>query len=225
MVALVDPGTVGLAGLDLELELHRSLLLLPGNVESRVREHPEHGDVLGQDDGDEPLDAVCGRKGGQLLEQSRPDAPALELVRNCERDLGLRRVPKPVVGRNRDHALVAFGRQRPDQGAAVRPVRLEDMLDEGRGESGDPLEPQVEALQREALEEGQEPRTVGGRRCAEPERAPVSEDDVEGLHLHGHSSGIMPRDRARWVRSFSAREVGGPADALRRLAFEHEAGT
>ena len=66
VVALVDPSAVvGLAAIS-NSKLDRSFLEPPDDVEARVREHPQHRHVLGQNDRDEPLDALAGRQGGQL---------------------------------------------------------------------------------------------------------------------------------------------------------------
>jgi hypothetical protein len=193
VVALVDPGAVGRARRDLELELDRSLLEPPDDVETCVRKDPQHGQVLGQDDGDEPLDAADGREGGQLLEEPRPDPPPLELVCHRERDFGLGGITKPVVRRDRHDALASVRSQRPDQSATVRPVGLEGSVDEARRNFRHPVEAEMDALGREALEERQDLRAVRGHRGTETERAPVSEDHVERLRLYRHGPEMMPR--------------------------------
>ena len=136
--------------------------------------------------GDEALDAVRGGERGELLEQARADAAALELVGDGEGHLGGRRVAQPVVGRHRHHALASVRRERPDQRAAVGPVRVERVADQRGRERREPVEAQVEALRGEALEEREERGPVGLGRRAEPERAPVLEDDVEHLRFRGH---------------------------------------
>ena len=186
VVALVHPRAVGLAGRDRELELHRPLGEPPRHVEARVAEDPQHGDVPGQHLGDEALDAVRGGERRELLEQARADAAAVELVGDGEGHLGGRRVTQPVVGRHRHHALASVRRERPDQRAAVGPVRVERVADQRGRERREPVEAQVEALRGEALEEREERGPVGLGRRAEPERAPVLEDDVEHLRFRGH---------------------------------------
>ena len=186
VVALVHPRAVRLAGRDRELELHRPLGEPPRHVEARVAEDPQHGDVPGQHLGDEPLDAVRGGERRELLEQARADAAALELVGDGEGHLGGRRVAQPIVGRHRHHALASVRRERPDQRAAVGPVRVERVADQRGRERREPVEAQVEALRGEALEEREERGPVGLGRRAEPERAPVLEDDVEHLRFRGH---------------------------------------
>ena len=186
VVALVHPRAVRLAGGDRELELHRPLGEPPRHVEAGVAEDPEHGHVPGQHLGDEPLDALRGGERRELLEQARADAAALELVGDGEGHLGGRRVAQAVVGRDRHDALASVRRERSDQRAAIGPVRVERVADERGGERGQPVEAQVEALRREALEERQERGPVGLGRRAEPERAPVLEDDVEHLRFRGH---------------------------------------
>ena len=132
------------------------------------------------------LDAVRGGERRELLEQARADAAAVELVGDGEGHLGGGRVTQPVVGRHRHHALASVRGERPDQRAAIGPVRVERVADQRGRERREPVEAQVEALRGEALEEREERGPVGLGRRAEPERAPVLEDDVEHLRFRGH---------------------------------------
>ena len=191
VVALVDMGAVCLGRSDGELELEDSLLELAGDIEPGVPEDAQHASVLGQDDRNEPLDAVSACEGRQLLEQPRSDPSTLELVRHRERNLGLGGITEPVIGRDRDDAVATVRAQSPDQRAALGPVRIQDPLDERRCERGHAVEAEVKALGREPLEERQQRIGVGVDRRAQPERASVPEDDVEGLRSHRVAT-IMP---------------------------------
>ena len=93
MIALIHVRDVRPRRLDIEAHLDLAAFDLTCEPEARVLEHPQHRAVSRHHDGDESLDAhACGEP-GQLLEQSRPYAVALELVGNRERDLRRRRVP------------------------------------------------------------------------------------------------------------------------------------
>ena len=78
------------------------------------------------------------------------------------------RVPKPVVGRDRDHTLGTVTRKCPDQRAAFVPVRLEDGLDEAGVTAEHPLEARVGLAGERALEEprGARPSAAAGGQAA-----------------------------------------------------------
>ena len=106
VVALVDSRAVALGRLDREPHLDHAAFERARRHEAGVREHREHRVVLGQDLGDERLDAVGGGALRQLLEQPGADALALELVGDGECRLGRLRVAEADVVPDADDALV-----------------------------------------------------------------------------------------------------------------------
>ena len=88
-------------------------------------------------------------------------------------------------------------RERPDQCAAVGPVRVERVADQRGRERREPVEAQVEALGGEFLEEPKERGRVAHGRRTEPQGAPVLEDDVEDLRIrcHGPHHAVPGRPR------------------------------
>ena len=118
------------------LELEGPLVELAGHVEAGVPEHAEHGDVPGQDLGDEALDPVGGRVPRELLEQAGADAAARRVVGDREGHLRGGRVTQAVVGRTATTRSLSVRRERPDQRAAIGPVRLERVADQRGGSAG-----------------------------------------------------------------------------------------
>jgi hypothetical protein len=186
VVPLVDARPIGLRRGDGELELERPELVGAGDVEARLREHAEHCGVLGQDCCDEALDPVAGGVPRELLQEAGADSAALEVV--CDREGHLRcgRVPKAVVCGGGHDTLGLPVSKRPDQGAALVPVRLEQRLNECRSDRRHPVEAQMEARRRQAAEQLEQRRRVGLPGRAEPERAAVPQDDVDDVLVVGH---------------------------------------
>ena len=95
VVALVDARLVAPCRGDRELTSTTPLVELARRLEPGVREHGQHGPVLGEHLRDERLDPVLGGAGAELLEQPRADPLPLEFVGDRERDLGRVRVAQP----------------------------------------------------------------------------------------------------------------------------------
>ena len=161
---------------------------LGGRLEAGVDEDVEHGRLLsGEHPRDEALDAGRGGEVRELLQQASPDAAALEVVGDGERDL--RSPPGPAGGRTsraRPRVRVRRRHERPDRAPRSVPVRLDDEPTERGRERRKPVEAEVAAPLRQPLEERENRSPVGLGRRAEPERAPVLEDDVEHLRFRGH---------------------------------------
>ena len=189
VVAFVDVAEIRLGGLDREGDLERAAVELARDAEAGVLEDPKHRCVVRHHLGDEPLDAGCGRALRQLLEHARADPAALVLVGDGERDLCSGRVAEPRIACERDDALGAVVRQRPDERASLDPVRVEGGLDEGRPHGRRAVKAEVEAALREAAEELGQGLGVGGLRRPEPKRATVSQDDVDRPGSVGRKGG------------------------------------
>ena len=148
---------------------------------------PKHGAVLGQDLRDEALDPVPRSDVRELLEQARPDAAALQVVRDRERHLGRGRVPEAGVCRDGDDALAPRRRRGFPSARRGLPSRARVSGSTSAGVDGrHPVEAQVQALGRQSLEELAARGGVGLARRTKPERAPVSQDDVGDLRLGDH---------------------------------------
>ena len=80
---------------DRELHVHDAVLEAAGDLVAGVAEDLEHPDVVGQDLGDELLDADLAPDLGEVLEQQLADAAVLVPVLDEERDLGRRRPRVP----------------------------------------------------------------------------------------------------------------------------------
>ena len=161
-------------------------LELARDLEPGVLEDTEHGVVLGQHLRDEALDPVPGSHARELLQKACSDSAALEVVRDREGHLRHGRVPEAGVGRDGDDALGVAGIDGSHQSAAFFPVGLGPRLDERRSEGRHPVEAEVQALGGQALDELQHCGGVGLARRTEPERAPVSQDDVGDLRVGDH---------------------------------------
>ena len=120
-----------------------------------------------------------GRALCKLLEQARADPPALMLVCHGERDLCDGWIPETRIVGERDDPLPAVVGQRPDEGAPLDPVRIEERLDEGRTDGRRAVEAEVEAALGEAAEELGQCLGVSSLRRTEPQGAAVPEDDVD----------------------------------------------
>ena len=136
MVAFGHVLAVRVGGCDREPDLELAAFAGARDREACVAEDAEHGVVLVQHLGHELLDLGLGGPGRELLEQSRADPSPLELVTDGERDLGGARVAQPDPVRNGDDPAV----ERPEQRAALLPVRVEQRLDELRPERGKAVE-------------------------------------------------------------------------------------
>ena len=189
VVALVDVAEIRLGGLDRECDFEGAAVELARDAEAGVLEDPEHRRVVRHHLGDEPLDAGCGRALRQLLEHARADPTTLVLVGHSKRDLRSGRVAEPRIACERDDALGAVVRQRPDERASLDPVRVEVGLDEGRPHGRRAVEAEVEAALGEAAEELGQGLGVGGLRRPEPQRAAVSQDDVDRSGSVGREGG------------------------------------
>ena len=177
VVALGHVLAVRVGGCDREPDLELAAFAGARDREAGVAEDAEHRVVVVQHLGDELLDAGFRGAGRELLEQSRADPSPLELVADGERDLGGARVAQPHPVRDRDDTAV----ERPDQRAALLPVRLEHRLDELRPERGKAVEAEIAAALGEVGEEREQRVGVLRGGCPQPQRRAVAEDDVGRL--------------------------------------------
>ena len=190
MVALVQPLLVPLRASDRELDLDLAPGELARQLEAEALEDPEHVPVVGEDLGDEAVDPLASSPQCELLDEARPDATPLVRVGDGESRLGSGRIAQPLVVPDCDDDLPPVLGERPEERAALDPVRLEELLDELRAEARKAVEAQVEAPLRECAEELHELLLVLSARRAEAQRRPVSQDDVGDVRSHSaHSRG------------------------------------
>ena len=104
-------------GVDVEIDHHHAIFELPGDVVSGLHEHVEHFAVLGEHLRGESIDPVLAGGRGQVLQQDGPDAAALVVVRDHERDFR-RTLGGAVVATYPDHP----GVQQQDETHAVHMV-------------------------------------------------------------------------------------------------------
>ena len=225
MVAFREPLLEPLGSLDGERDLHLAARELARELESERLEDAEHPAVVRQHEGDEPLDSVMSRAFGELLDEPRADASALERVRDGERALRSRGIAQARVVRKCHHALEPVLHDRAEQRSALRPVRVEHLLDDLRAEGREPVEAHVEALLGERAEEVEDRFGVGPGRRPEPESAPVAKDHVDDVghedilllaRPRRHTGSVPPRDGHR-IRTGSHGRMGSsprrdPAD-------------
>jgi hypothetical protein len=190
VVALVDTRLEALGRGDGEPHLDLAARELAGQLEPDRLEHAEHVAVVGEHLREEGLDSDRRRPARELLEEPGPDPTALELVGDAERGLGDGRVAEALVARDRDDLLAVTLREGPEQRASLRPVRVEQPLDELWPDRRNPVESLVQALRRETAEELEQLVGVVGAGRPEPEREAVLEDDVDGV---GRSGGVALR--------------------------------
>ena len=147
-------------------ELDLAALTCAPELESGVREHCQRRRVRRHHLGDEPVDAGVARPAGELLEQAGADPAALFGVVDGERHLGRFAPADTCVAPDRDDALftVAVGEPAGER-AALRPVRIEQRLDQCGLDPAESVEAQVPALVGQTLEEARaERRAVCGQR-------------------------------------------------------------
>ena len=179
-----------------ELDLDDAADVAAANLEAGVAEHAQHRCVLGQDLGDEPVDAGVTRVRGQPLEQTARDAPALELVGDDEGDLGTRRIPEPNPRPQADHAHGAVAvDQFADQRQALVAVAAQERPDQVRVDADRALEAQVAALRRQALEEVEQRPFVGGGGRSQAQRRAVPQDDVFPIGDRNHAATVAEPGR------------------------------
>ena len=178
VVAEVDLLEVARRRIDRQRHLGDAALELALELEARALEDAQHRAVVGQHLGQEAADADPAGLLGELLEQPRADALALELVGDREGDLGARGIAQAHVAAERHDPLARLVGDRPRQCPALEPVGIEHRLHEPRRRLGEAVEPQVAALLGEVLEEGDHARLVVVRGRAQAHRRAVAQDDV-----------------------------------------------
>src|SRR5918999_1128128 len=176
--AEVDPIEVARGRLDGQRHLGDPALVLPRQLEARLLEHAQHRPVAGQHFGEEAAYAGFARLLGELLQQTRADPLALELVGDRERHLGASGIAQPEVVAERDDPLVALGSDRARERPALEPVRVERGLDQLRPDVNMAVEARVPALVRELREEREQPVRVVAPRRPQPHRRAVPQNDV-----------------------------------------------
>ena len=179
VVALLDALREALRRRDRELDLDDAVGQLALELEACALEDAEHRPVVGQDLGDEALDPDRCCPGGQALQQPSADPSPMLRVGDGERRLGQRRIAEAHVVSDRDDALAVLVGERPEQRAALGPVRLEQRLDQLRPQVRQPVEAAMQALGRESAVEVEERRRVVPLRRAQPKRPAVAQDHVD----------------------------------------------
>ena len=145
-----------------------------GLLEASISENPKHLKVVTHDLGKELIYADTRRERGEPFEQTGRDAAPLKLVRDGERNLGGVRVTQTHITRQRDYTIVMGTEER----APFDPVGLEHRLDEALVHARMTVEPEVEALVREAAKEVEHGIRIRDFRRTKPHGRPVSKDDV-----------------------------------------------
>ena len=115
---------------------------------------------------DEALDSRLGGQAGNLLDETRADSVALELVVHRECCLGHAAVAEARPGSERHDSLAHSARECSNERAALIPVWVEERLDEPRAHRREPMETEVAAFGSQPLDERHEPRGIVARRCA-----------------------------------------------------------
>ena len=153
---------------DGERELDLAALTCAPELESGVREHCQRRRVRRHHLGDEPVDAGVARPAGELLEQAGADPASLLGVVDGERHLGRFAPADTCVAPHRDDPLFAVAVGQPArERAALRPVRIEQRLDERGLDPAESVEAQVPALVGQTLEEAR-----AERRASREQRGP-----------------------------------------------------
>ena len=133
---------------------------------------------------------------GELLEQARADALALEVVGDGERGLGRVRVAEADVVADGDDPLVARLAHDADQRALLGPVGRDEGAHEAVAGEGEAVEAEEAAPHGECGEERDERRDVVLDGRAQAQRGAVAEDDVDGhvgiVHEIGHRHAACP---------------------------------
>ena len=156
----------------------------------------DHRRVVRHDLGDEALDPLAGRPSRELLEKPRADSASLVVVGDREGHLRAQRIPKPHVVREGDDPVFAGFGHRARESSPVDPVRIENGVDEPLVDGRAAVEAQVQASERQLLEEPDERLSVRVDGRAQPESAPVAEDDVDRVGVGSrHASILAPRRR------------------------------
>ena len=137
VVALVDPLLVALGRRDRELDLD----LAPAS--SRVSSKPSPSktpSMSGCPRAPRRRSARCPRARPlrELLDEPGADPAPLVRVRDGERGLRDRGIAQALVVRDRDDALAPVLGERPEERAALAPVRVEELLDELGPSAGKP---------------------------------------------------------------------------------------
>ncbi len=132
---------------DGEAELDLAALPHVPELEPGVSEHCQGRRVRCHHLGDEPFDAGVARPAGELLEQACADPAALLGVIDRERHLGRFASADTCVASNRHHAHLPIAVGQPaGERAALRPVRIEQRLDQFGLDPAEPVEAQVPGL-------------------------------------------------------------------------------
>src|SRR4051812_13953269 len=130
-------------------------VLAKGNPASRTT--PIMGGVARLDLEHEASDSVLRRASRELLEQTRADPDALEIVCHGECHLGAGGGAKPVVAAESNHATARRPRELGDQSPSPLPIRVEILLDQLTPRPYRSMEARRHARRRER---GQEQRQV-----------------------------------------------------------------
>ena len=185
---------------DLDLALGR----LARHVEPGAEEDVQHAMVVREDARDEALDAGPPRELGELLEEPGADAAPLEVVRDREADLGAARVTQSGPRPECDEPVAAVLPDRPDERAALAPVRVDERGREPLAHLRQAVEAQVAAALGQTLEQREHGRRVRLRRRVEAESRAVPQEDVADREGCTHAS------RTLSVRGGRSREPTGP---------------
>ena len=188
---------------DRQPDLDIALIDLSCDGEAGILEDTEHRAIRAHHVGHERLDARLRSQLRELLEQARAGPVPLELVRDCEGDLGRRGVTQADVVRERDDVLFRSLAERAGEGTPLLPVRVEHGCYELGSERRKAMKPAIRALVREAAEEREQASRVAGHGRPQPERAAVAEDDVADVFRgRGHGQSIVTAARGEIGSSY-----------------------
>ena len=195
---------------------------MAGDVEARLGEDGEHGDVLGHDFGDEAFDSGLSRQLGQLLEEPCSDPLALKIITHGERDLGRMWVSQSIPAGERDDALLSIRPNRADERSALTPVGIEKRCREAGTGRTSAVKAEVAAALGEVCEEPSQAGGIFDSGRAQSERLAVSEDDVtndgganhrprlsHGAWIPATSVGVFVRTGGRGRRGCELRRARG----------------
>ena len=132
LCSLLDRGQRLRSRLDGQLDLHDPVLEPAAHRETGLGEHTEHPPVLRQDRRREPRDAGLTRRHGEVLQENGGDPPAMMLVVDEERDLGVTPGAIPVVAGDPDQIIA----DQPDEPEAIDVIDTGEPVDVGSGQGG-----------------------------------------------------------------------------------------
>ena len=179
---------------DVELQVQRRPLERAADLEAGVAEDADHLVVLGEHLGDEAREAALAGGRGEVLEQDRPETPALVVVAHHERDLGRRGLREPHVAPDGDDLAA----EPEHEGHAVVVVDLDEVLEVALGDVrvGAEVAEVAGPVRQPAVERDHVVRVVGRDRAQVCRRAVGGHDvglPVRGIGRVGHRPDLSGR--------------------------------